>query len=182
MKKEDFKTVKSIAIMANLACALMLCWIGSIVYWIIRKDQPSMYFMIGFLVMFIICGLMMVKAGTLLKPINFDGTAAKLKENAIKESKIFFFPLMFTISINRIRKSMWDYYIASRMEKVTGPVARTQTSLDILEELHEDGYIPQMEYDKRKGNLLEALKEAKQIEKEDKKKTPKEKEEEDSWI
>lgn len=189
MRKEDFKTVKGVTLISNLSTSMMFCWLSTVVYWLISlskdKNGAALYFMLGFLILFICCSLLNIVAAQKITNIKFKGTAKNMKDNAIKESKIFIFPILFTISMNRIRKAMWDFYISHKMENIDGAVSRTKASLELLEELHEDGYIPQMEYDKRKGNLEEALLEAVDMEKKEKKekvKAKKSKTSEEPWI
>lgn len=188
MKKEDFKIVKGIAIVANLSATMFICWLASIVYWIIEisknrhKEEVSFYFMLGFLVLFLASGVLNIIAVKRMKDIKLDGTAQKMKDSAILQSKIIIFPIIFAITMNSMRKAMWDWYISQKMNTVSSPVERVTMSLAILEELNEDGYVSQMEYDKRKGNLEESLVEAKDFEKKNKIEEANNKKDDEPWV
>lgn len=167
MNKADFKKVRGIATIANLSFALLLCLIASIVFWIWKSSIEIMFIsMIGFSVLYTISWVLNIIAAQRLKEMKFTGETKRLVNMAIKQSWWFPITIPFTVTMNRIRSSMWEEHIENAMKDIESPVERVRVSTIFLEDLKEDGFVSQKEYDKRKAHLQEAKKEAEKFEKE----------------
>lgn len=196
MKKEDFKTVRSIATIANLSLAMFLSAIAVTVAWIIKRNSETFILMAGFAGLFIICALLALFSSNKLKHIKFEGTAKELAELAQKHAKWVFFPFIFAVTMNRIRSAMWDWYVTEKTSHIEDPVERAKVNRVIIDELHEDGFITQGQYDDRVAKYPAVLQQAelwkRQMEEDEKKRKAeakkaktnkkKDKSSDDDWI
>ena len=100
--------------------------------------QPDIKFLISFLVilfLYLIAFILNVLSARRLRLIEFEGTAKETSKNAYKYSFWFFFPLIFSLIIQSIRRSMWDYYSQSKTKHMTKESDIMKFNIELLESL-----------------------------------------------
>ena len=165
MKRRDFKTLGQIHLVANLNLSiyvLVLILAGLFIY------QPDIKFLISLLVilfLYLIAFILNVFSARRLRLIEFEGTAKETSKNAYKYSFWFFFPLIFSLIIQSIRRSMWDYYSQSKTKHMTKESEIMKFNIELLESLKEDEFITTYSYNKQKTKLNDDYQKLLEIEK-----------------
>lgn len=160
MKKEDFKTVRSIATIGNLALAMFISAVATTVVYFIKPSSSTLILFTGFVGLFVLCSLLVLVAVRKLDSIKFEGTSRQLAEEAKRHAKFFFFPVIFAITMNKMRSAMWDWYIVDKTSHIDDPVERVKVNQIILEEINADGFISQKQYEDRLAKMPALLQQA----------------------
>ena len=166
MRRKDFKTLAQIHLVANLNLSIFVLLLiagGLFAY------QPDIKFLISFiaiLFLYLVAFILNVFSGRRLKSIKFQGTAKETLKNGYKYLFWFFFPLIFSLVIQSIRRSMWDYYSQSKTKHMTKESEIMKFNIELLEGLKEDEFITTYAYNKQKTRLNDNYKKLLQIEKE----------------
>lgn len=166
MRKEDFKTVRGIAMIGNMTLATFLSVWVSLVAWLIKRDEGVFVFFLGMIGLFVLSALYNIYVARKLRTIEFEGSSKLLARNAEKQATWILTPFVYAITINRIRQAMWDWYIEQKTGHIDDPVERAKINRALIEELNADGFITLRQYENKVAKYPEDLKAAEAFKKE----------------
>lgn len=167
MKKEDFKTVRGVATMANMSLAMYISVLIILVIWLFFDSSTGLLMlMLCFVGLYLVTAILGVISSKKLTYIKFEGTSKILSENAHKQSFLIFFPVIFAVTMGRVRGAMWDFYITEKTSHISDPVEQVRVNREILEEVFSDGFISRYQYDEKVAKYSSEMEAAEHLKKE----------------
>lgn len=155
--KEYFKTTSAVQLMANMSCGLFVMMIAALVLWLIKGTTAMLVLFAGSSGLYVVGYLLAIVSLRKIKDMVLEGKEQRLVKRVRNQAYWFLMPFPFVYSIQYLRNIMWNLYSHEKTKDMEKSSDIARANLELLEELHADGYISQIKYDNQKPKLEEQL-------------------------